>query len=89
MIGFDIMRNSDLHVVDFKVASVRIDGVDFPASSPDGFNYRLGRDELDEWLRAVARGKQLQVFAEGRDDPVVNLRIGNGKRVAAFLRKCS
>ena len=31
MIGFDIIRKSDLHVVDFKVASVRVDGVDFPA----------------------------------------------------------
>jgi hypothetical protein len=85
-VEFDIVKNLDRSGVDFKVASVRIDQVDFPARSGDAFEYSLGPGK--SLLRALARGKRLQIFAEGEAKPVVDLLIGDGKKVASFLRRC-
>jgi hypothetical protein len=77
----------DVSGAGFRVASVRIDRADFPARESDTSHYVLGLTE--PLLRALARGKRLQVFAEGEAEPVVDLRIGDGKKVAAFLRRCA
>jgi hypothetical protein len=73
-VEFDIMKDRDGSGVGFRVASVRIDRADFPARESDTSHYILGLTE--PLLRALARGKRLQVFAEGEAEPVADLRIG-------------
>jgi hypothetical protein len=83
---FDIAEGPNFSVVDFKVASVRIDQADFPVSKGYAFEYALGPSK--PILKALALGKRLQVFAEGQDEPVADLRYNHGKRTATFLRRC-
>jgi hypothetical protein len=86
-VEFDIMKDRDNSGAGFRVASVRIDRADFPAREGDTSHYILGLTE--PLLRALARGKRPQVFAEGKAEPVADLRIGDGKKVATFLRRCA
>jgi hypothetical protein len=62
------------------VTSVRIDQADFAARPGYAFEYRGSGKPV---LRALARGKRLQVFAEAENEPVADLLIGDGQSAAA------
>jgi hypothetical protein len=86
--GFMDVSTSDMRNVDFKVTSVRIGQINFPAD-PEGYGrnwYRLGPEK--PLFRALEFSKHLQVFAKGQDKPVVDLRYTHGRETANFLRKC-
>jgi hypothetical protein len=67
-VEFDIVKNLDRSGVDFKVASVWIDQVDFAARSGDAFEYSLGPGKpLCARWRAVNGYKSSQ---KGRPSPL-------------------
>lgn len=71
---------------DENITSVRIDGVDFPTTAPvnDADAYHFADKEA--FLRALARGKRMQIIHAG--DPSDNGRVGDGRSLVNFLRRC-
>jgi len=67
---------------------VRIDRVDFLMSPPvsDFDDHHPVAKEL--FLRALARGKRLQVFVDDKTEPVDEVQIGDGRGLVRFLREC-
>jgi hypothetical protein len=91
------VRFSSLYAVEFDamnaefkpigdIARVQIDQTTFALHPGQAFEYSLG--SAKEVLPVLARGQRLQVFADGKNEPVIDMPIRDGKKAVAFLRKC-
>jgi|SRR5262249_28757111 len=80
---YDLTTLPEHRDLDVKIDRLRIDNKDFPAQQGDDDD-----NKYKIFTQSLARGKRLQLFEEGKEQPIVDMPIGNGKRVANFLRKC-
>jgi hypothetical protein len=76
------------HGVKGTITSVRIDRTNFPMRPPENEFDDHHPVTREPFLQALARGKRLQVFVDGKTEPVEDARIGDGKGVVKFLREC-